>query len=82
MDQDKIVRILATMAARFVATRLLDLTWRAITGHKPPVDGEEEGSSLREVVIFAAVSGAIAALARAYASRGATRYIAKRSVGS
>lgn len=82
MDQDKIIRLLATMAAGFAATRLLDLAWRAVTGHRPPTDGDDEGTSLREVVLFAAISGAIAALVRAYASKGATRYLANRSHGS
>ncbi|MBN8881642.1 MAG: DUF4235 domain-containing protein [Salana multivorans] len=80
MNQQKIIQTIAVMAAGFAATKLLDLTWKAVTGHRPPVNGEEDGSSLREVVMFAAVSGAIAALARAFAGRAAKRFIAKGSV--
>lgn len=77
LDSNKIVTTLAVMAAGFAATKALDLVWRSVTGHKPPTNDDQE-SSVREIVIFAAVSGALAALARAGATKAAARYLAKR----
>ncbi|WP_108718833.1 DUF4235 domain-containing protein [Miniimonas sp. S16] len=78
MNQQKIVQTVAVMAAGFVATRVLNLVWKRVFGHKPPgtVDDEQD-SSLREIVLFAAVSGAIAALARAGATKAAVRFTDK-----
>ncbi|PFG18594.1 DUF4235 domain-containing protein [Serinibacter salmoneus] len=68
----KIVTTVAIMASGFVASKILDLVWRKAFGHKPPMSDDQD-SSLREVVLFAAASGVIAALAR----RGATNVAAK-----
>ncbi|GMA32753.1 DUF4235 domain-containing protein [Litorihabitans aurantiacus] len=72
----KIVTTLAVMAAGFVATKALSLVWRKVTGHEPPSHGDD--ASVRELVVFAAISGALAALARAGTTRAVTRAIAKR----
>ena len=74
MNQQKIVQTLAVMAAGFAATKVLDLVWRKATGHRPPTVGNDDDSTLREIVVFAAVSGALAALARAGAGRAAARW--------
>lgn len=72
----KIVTTLAVMAAGFAATKALDLVWRTATGHRPP--SKEDDASVREIVIFAAVSGAFAALARAGTTRAVTRYLGRK----
>ena len=72
----KIVTTLAVMAAGFAATKALDLVWRGTTGHRPPSHGDD--ASVRELVLFAAISGALAALARAGTSKAVTRAIGKR----
>ncbi|PWD50912.1 hypothetical protein C8046_09860 [Serinibacter arcticus] len=76
-SNQKIVTTLAVMAAGFAATKALDLVWRRVTGHRPP--SQEDDATVRELVMFAAVSGALAALARAGTTRAVTRYIAKRA---
>ena len=77
MTTQKIVTTLSVMAAGFAATKALDLLWRQVTGHRPPA--QDEDSSVRELVLFAAVSGALAALARAGTTKAVGRYIAKRA---
>lgn len=72
----KIVTTLSVMAAGFAATKALDLLWRQVTGHRQP--SQEDDASVRELVLFAAISGALAALARAGTTKAVTRYIAKR----
>lgn len=72
----KIITTLSVMAAGFVATKALDLLWRKATGHQPPSKGED--ASVREIVVFAAISGALAALARAGTTKAVTRAISKR----
>lgn len=73
----KIVMTLSVMAAGFAATKVLDLIWRSATGHRPP--SHDDDAPVRELVLFAAVSGALAALARAGTTKAVTRYIAKKA---
>lgn len=78
MNNQKIITSLTVLAAGFVATKALDLVWKAVTGNKPP-SMDDDDVPLRQIVMFAAASGAIAALARSGATRATTKYIAKRS---
>lgn len=79
MNQQKIIQAVAVMGAGFVATKLLDVAWKMVTGNKPPLDDADDHAPIREIVLFAAISGALAALARTFASRQAQRFVAKRS---
>ncbi|HLS48959.1 MAG TPA: DUF4235 domain-containing protein [Actinomycetaceae bacterium] len=62
----------AALAAGFAASKALEASWRLVTGHDAPEN--EDDSSLAEVVVFAAVSATVAALARRYALRGAAKW--------
>src|SRR5690625_3957182 len=50
--------------------------WKAVTGHEPPTGDPDDGEiSIGELVVFAAVSGAVVAFARAFATRGAAKWM-------
>ena len=68
----------AAIAAAWVAQKLLDRAWVAAAGHEPPApESQEDDISLREVLLAAAITGAVVALARALASRGTARVAAR-----
>lgn len=77
---EKVVTAVATIAAGLVANKVLGVAWKGITGHEPPMDEKDGDLPVAEVVIFAAVSGALVALARVYANRGAAKWLASGDV--
>ena len=77
---EKVVTAVATIAAGLVANKVLSAAWKGVTGHEPPVDEKNDEAPLTELVLFAAVSGALVALARAYANRGAAKWLASGDV--
>lgn len=79
MNQQKIIQAVAVMGAGFIATKVLDIVWKLVTGNKPPLDDGHDHAPIREIVLFAALSGAFAALARTFASRQAQKYVEKRT---
>ena len=54
-------------------------TWRGRpkTGHKPPKADDQGDAGLAEVVVAAAITGALVAMARVLATRGTARFTAK-----
>lgn len=71
----KVVSAGAGLAAGVVSNKLLDLTWRAVTGHRPPTDDDEgHAYSALEVIVFAAVSGAVVAVTRQLALQAADKW--------
>ncbi|MBD3689269.1 DUF4235 domain-containing protein [Nanchangia anserum] len=51
--------------AGFIADKIVDLGWKAVTGHTAPRNAEEEAqANLAEVVIFGVVSGVLVTLIR------------------
>lgn len=77
MDSEKIARTVATLAAGFVVTKLIDQAWRRATGHAPPV-ADDQDVNLRQIFLYAAITGGLAALARAGAARAATKWVAPK----
>jgi len=77
---ERIVSTVAAIAAGLVANQALKLVWKGITGHTPPDDEKDADAPIPEIVIFAAVSGALVALARTYANRGAHKWLASGAV--
>lgn len=75
---DKILTAGALAAAGFIADKVVDKGWVLVTGRPAPGKDEEDTAALAEVLIFAAVSGALVALTRRYALRGTKKVIAKR----
>lgn len=70
----RITSTVAPMVASAAVTKLIDTVWDKVTGHKPPVDPDEPDVDLREVLVFALVSGALIGLARQLALRQASRW--------
>ena len=71
----KIVSAGAGLVAGFVSNKVLDVTWRAVTGHRPPTDDAEgHAYSALEVILFAAVSGAVVAVTRQLALQAADKW--------
>lgn len=81
MNARKLVSTALILGAGFAATKATSLVWRAVTGHEPPTGIDDEGyTSITEVVVFAAISSAAAALVKAYATKGAKRLTAPRNL--
>ena len=73
----KLVGTVAAIAAAFAVQQVLNLAWKAGTGHKPPKADDQGDAALTEVVIAAGVAGALVAMARVLATRGTARFTAK-----
>lgn len=67
----------ATIAAGLVAQRATMLTWRAVTGKKPPTTGRHPEVSTTEAVAWAMIGGAMVELVKVAARRGAATYWVK-----
>jgi len=70
----------AALGAAALAKKGLNTTWRAATGKNPPANPADPDVSLREAVMWAALSGTLVAVARMLATRRAASYYA-RSTG-
>ncbi|MFH5821661.1 DUF4235 domain-containing protein [Georgenia sp. AZ-5] len=70
----RVVSTGALLVAGLVTNKVLDLGWKAVTGHEPPHDPDDPGVKLWEVLTFAAVSGALVGLTRQLAVRGASKW--------
>jgi len=71
----EIVSTGSAVLAGLLANQLLDIGWKAVTGHEPPGDDNDDPAvSLTEVVVFAAVSGAVIGLSRQLAQAGAAKW--------
>lgn len=77
MNTQKLITSAVTIGTGLLATKAIQLAWKGVTGHEPPKALDDDGEvSIAEVVIFAAVSAAVAALVRAYATRGTAKWLA------
>jgi len=70
----------AGLGAAAVARKVLDATWRAAAGKKPPENPADPDVRFVEAALWAGVTGAFVALARMLAQRRAAHYYA-RSTG-
>ena len=71
----KIVSAGSAVVAGLAANKLLDIGWKAITGHEPPGDDPNDPTiSFVEIVVFAAVSGAVVGITRQLAQAGAAKW--------
>ena len=68
-----------SMLAKLVGAGVaVGAAWVAAAGHQPPApESQDDDISLREVLLAAAITGAVGVLARALASRGTARLTAK-----
>ncbi len=68
---------LSAMIASVSAKKIIDGSWRAATGKKPPENPADPEVQTREAVVFAIFSGALIALIRMVALRRAANYYTK-----
>ncbi|CAM3780441.1 DUF4235 domain-containing protein [Occultella aeris] len=81
MNAQKIVTTVAAIAAGFAANKLISLVWKGVTGHEPPTGDADDGEiSLGELVVFAAVSGAVVAFARTFATRTTGKWMSRGEI--
>jgi len=69
----KLFGTVMALAAALVAQKLVASAWKAASGHKPPKADDDGDSGLAEVAAAAAITGAVVALVRVLATRGAAR---------
>lgn len=70
----KAFSVAAGMGAGLAATQATRILWRGVTGKKTPINPSDPVISWPEAIAWAAVSGALAELARVVANRAATQY--------
>lgn len=81
MDDDKqsmlskLVGIGVTLAAAWVAQKVLAAGWRAAVGHDIPKPEEPGEARLGELAAAAALTGAVAYVARVLATRGTAKLL-------
>lgn len=74
----KIVGMGVTLGAAWVAHKVVESAWEKTRGHKPPApDSTDEDINFSEVALAAVITGAVVALSRVLATRGAAKLIAK-----
>jgi hypothetical protein len=73
----KVGTMVLTLAAGWVAQRIVGMVWEKSTGHAAPKDLDDDQITVLQAVTFAAVSGGIAVLARRMAHQGAVRAAAR-----
>lgn len=69
----KLFGTVVALGAAWVAQKLVASAWKAASGHLPPKAEDEDTAGLAEVAAAAAISGAVVALVRVLATRGAAR---------
>lgn len=74
---DKIVGLAAAGVAAIVAQRVVSLVWKASAGHQPPKPEDDGDNAVAEIIAAAAITGAVMAIARVLAARGASRVTAR-----
>ncbi len=82
-DSSKVWSVFALGSALLgatVAKKVLNASWKAVTGKRPPANPADPDVALWEAVTWAAASGTFVALARMLATRRAANYYA-RSTG-
>lgn len=81
MDDDKETMVAkaiglgVALAAAWVAQQMVNGLWRVSVGHKPPKAADEGDHRFSEVLLAATITGAVVALSRVLATRGAAKLI-------
>lgn len=77
----KVVSAVSMGLAGMVAGKIVDVGWKAVTGHPAPTDPDDDNVTLAEIVTFAVLSGAILGLARVLANEGAKKWYGGPAAG-
>ncbi|WP_277210808.1 DUF4235 domain-containing protein [Isoptericola croceus] len=75
----KIGTLAATVAAGWVAQKLIKVVWEKATGHDAPIDLDTDDIPLVQAITFAAVTGGVAVLARRLARQGVTKAVNRQA---
>ncbi|PFG36681.1 uncharacterized protein DUF4235 [Flavimobilis soli] len=78
---DKLILIGTSALAAWLAQKLLGAVWKKATGHDAPKDPLDNESNIAGIVTFAGVTGAVAALSRIAANKGARKVTSRISAG-
>ena len=78
---EKVATVALTLAAGWVAQKVVSVAWAKATGHDAPKDPVHNESTIPAIVGFAAIGGAAAALSRILANRGARKVSARIAAG-
>ncbi|NTW40365.1 MAG: DUF4235 domain-containing protein [Cellulomonadaceae bacterium] len=71
----KAVGIGVTLAAAWAAQQVIAGAWKVALGHKPPKPEDEGDARFAEIAVAAVITGAVVALARVLATRGAAKLL-------
>ena len=63
------------LVAAWAAQQLISAAWKGAVGHKPPKPEDPGDARMGEVALAAVITGAVVALSRVLATRGAARYL-------
>lgn len=77
----KITGGIVAVAAAWAVQKVVSTAWRAASGHRPPKPEDGDDSGLAEIAAAAALTGALVALSRVLATRGAARFAARVEAG-
>lgn len=77
----KVLSRLASKAGGVAGTTLVDASWRAATGRKPPTKPDSPETALRESIAWTVLSTAGVAVAKSLATRRSAAYF-ERSTGT
>ena len=72
----KLIGAAAALVAAWLVQHTISTVWQHSTGHEPPRADDDGDAGLSEVVIAAAVTGALVAISRVLATRGAAHVVA------
>lgn len=75
----KVVGGAAVGVATIVTKKLLDGTWTAATGNKPPTSAEDPELTWSEALAWAVLSGAVIGVAQLVAARGARQLVQRNT---
>lgn len=73
----KIANAASMAAAGLVAGKIVEIGWKAITGHPAPTDPDDPQVTFAELAAFAVVSGALLGLARMVTQRSTHRMLGR-----
>ena len=66
------------IAATMVARKVLEMSWKGVTGHKPPSDPRSEDTDWQVAALWAIASGAAIGVARLAAERKVASKLTKK----
>ena len=69
----KVYKMMTTMAAAFVARKILTFGWTKVTGKEPPTNPEDPRVALTEALTWSLLTGVVIAAARLIATRAVAR---------